>query len=142
MELAVALSRHSSGISSFRLGEYIFGALGYVGFCVGLWGILRKAGRPGWHAIIPIWNLYVYCRVVRGTGWFLILLLIPFVNLVAGLVLLYDLARSFDRKWGWFIGLWLLPFVFFPVLGWGRLPYLGPAGDPSARDAFGKITRR
>jgi hypothetical protein len=106
------------------------------------WGIFRKAGWHGWEALIPGWNLYGFCRAIRGTGWFLILLAIPFLNLIAWPVLIYDLMRSFGKKRAWFWGLLLLPIVFIPILGFGRSEYLGPAGDPSARDAFGKITRR
>ena len=32
------------------------------------WKIFTKAGQPGWACIIPIYNLYVWCKIV-GRPW-------------------------------------------------------------------------
>ncbi len=31
---------------------------------VAMWKVFTKAGRPGWAAIIPIYNMYVWCKIV------------------------------------------------------------------------------
>jgi hypothetical protein len=46
------------------------------------WKIFTKAGQPGWAAIIPIYNWYVLCKIVGRPGWWVILLLIPFINFI------------------------------------------------------------
>ena len=33
-----------------------------VFFIVAYWRLFTKAGEPGWGAIIPIYNLYLYCK--------------------------------------------------------------------------------
>ena len=35
-----------------------------VAYVVGLWMTYTKAGKPGWAAIIPFYNLYVLLKIV------------------------------------------------------------------------------
>lgn len=91
------------------------------------WKIFTKAGQPGWAAIIPIYNWYVLCKIVGRPGWWVILLLIPFVNFIIGIILCIDLAKSFGKGVGFGIGLILLGVIFFPILGFGSAQYQGPA---------------
>jgi hypothetical protein len=95
------------------------------------WKIFTKAGQPGWACIIPIYNLYVWCKIVGRPWWWILLMLIPFVNLIIAIILLIDLAKSFGKGVGFGIGLLLLPVIFFPILGFGSAQYQGPtAGSP------------
>ena len=89
------------------------------------WKIFTKAGKPGWAAIIPIYNLVVLLEVVNRPIWWIILLFIPVVNVVVGIILANDLARAFGKGVGWTIGLIFLGFIFFPLLGFGSDPFLG-----------------
>jgi len=91
------------------------------------WKIFTKAGQPGWAAIIPIYNWYILCKIVGRPGWWVILLLIPFVNFIIGIILCIDLAKSFGKGVGFGIGLILLGVIFFPILGFGSAQYQGPA---------------
>jgi hypothetical protein len=91
------------------------------------WKIFTKAGQPGWAAIIPIYNWYIFCKIVGRPGWWVILLLIPFVNFIVGIILCIDLAKSFGKGVGFGIGLILLGIIFFPILGFGNAQYQGPA---------------
>ena len=91
------------------------------------WKIFTKAGQPGWAAIIPIYNWYILCKIVGRPGWWVILLLIPFVNFIVGIILCIDLAKSFGKGVGFGIGLILLGVIFFPILGFGSAQYQGPA---------------
>ena len=95
---------------------------------VGLWMVFQKAGEAGWKALIPIWNLLVLLRIVGRPAWWIVLLLIPIVNVIFSIVVLYDLSKSFGHDVGYTIGLVLLPFVFIIILGFGPDPYLGPGG--------------
>jgi hypothetical protein len=90
-----------------------------------MWKMFSKAGQPGWAAIIPIFNTYVLCKVAGRPGWWLILLLIPFVNLIIWIILCIDIAKNFGKGAGFGIGLILLPFIFFPILGFGSAQYQG-----------------
>jgi hypothetical protein len=96
------------------------------------WKIFSKAGQPGWACIIPIYNLYVWCKIVGRPWWWILLMLIPLVNFIILIILLIDLAKSFSKGAGFGIGLILLPIIFFPILGFGSAQYQGPAAGQGA----------
>jgi hypothetical protein len=107
-----------------------------IGGCVGLvfalfiiiamWKVFTKAGQPGWAAIIPIFNLYILCKVAGRPGWWLLLMLIPFVNFIIMIIVCIDIAKNFGKGAGFGLGLAFLGFIFFPVLGFGSATYQGP----------------
>jgi uncharacterized protein DUF5684 len=93
------------------------------------WKIFSKAGQPGWAAIIPIYNWIVWCKIVGRPWWWILLMLIPFVNFIIWIILIIDLAKSFGKGAGFGIGLLLLPIIFFPILGFGSAQYQGPSAS-------------
>jgi hypothetical protein len=97
---------------------------------IGMWKIFVKAGKPGWAAIIPIYNFVVLLEIIGRPIWWVILALIPCVGLVVQIIIYLDLAKSFGKGSGFGIGLVLLPFIFFPILGFGDARYLGPSVPP------------
>ncbi|HOE70728.1 MAG TPA: DUF5684 domain-containing protein [Brevefilum sp.] len=106
---------------------------GLVGFVLGIlilvamWKVYTKAGKPGWAILIPIYNLFVLLEIVGRPGWWLILLLIPIVNLVVIFIISFDLARSFGKGTGFGLGLVFLNVIFMMILGFGKARYIGPA---------------
>jgi len=95
-----------------------------------IWKVFSKAGQPGWAAIIPIYNIYVMCKVAGRPGWWLLLMLIPFVNLIIAIILSVDIAKRFGKGIGFAIGMILLPFIFWPILGFGSAQYQGTPPPP------------
>jgi hypothetical protein len=96
---------------------------------VAMWKVFTKAGRPGWAAIIPIYNMYVWCKIVGRPGWWVILMLIPLVNIIVGIVVCVDMAKSFGKGAGFGIGIALLGIIFLPILGFGSAQYQGPSAS-------------
>ena len=94
------------------------------------WKIFTKAGQPGWAAIIPIYNTLIMLKIVGKPWWWLLLMLIPFVNIVFAIWMINMLSKSFGKDEGFTVGLILLGIVFYPILGFGSAKYLGPYGDP------------
>lgn len=92
-----------------------------------IWTVFTKAGQPGWAAIVPIYNVIVMLKIVGRPTWWLVLMLIPFVNFVVGIVVSMDMAKSFGKSGGFGIGLALLGIVFYPMLAFGDATYRGPA---------------
>lgn len=92
------------------------------------WRIFEKAGKPGWAAIVPIYNVIVLLEIVGRPWWWILLLLIPVVNIVVGFLLALDLSRSFGHDLAFALGLFFLGIVFYPVLAFGSDTYSGPAG--------------
>jgi hypothetical protein len=95
---------------------------------VAMWKIFVKAGKPGWACIIPIYNIIVLLEIVGKPWWWLILLIIPGVNIVFAIWMLNLLSKSFGKEVGFTIGLIFLSFIFLPILGFGESKYQGPAG--------------
>jgi hypothetical protein len=96
------------------------------------WMIFSKAGKPGWAAIIPIYNFIVLLQVVGKPWWWLILMIIPFVNFIIIIIILNELSKSFGKGVGFTLGLLFLPIIFFPILAFGSAPYNPPAGGSVA----------
>src|SRR5438552_14131827 len=94
---------------------------------VAMWKVFTKGGQPGWASIIPIYNLYVWCKIVGRPWWWILLMLIPFVNFIILIILCIDMAKSFGKGAGFGIGLAFLGIIFWPILGFGSAQYQGPA---------------
>jgi hypothetical protein len=92
-----------------------------------LWQLFVKAGKPGWAAIIPIYNGIVLLEIVGRPVWWIVLLLIPCVSIVIAVIVSIDLAKSFGKDALFGIGIFLLGFIFIPILAFGSARYLGPS---------------
>ncbi len=92
---------------------------------VSTWKVYVKAGKPGWACLIPIYNTLVLLEIVGKPWWYLLLMLIPVVNIVIWIMVMLDLARAFGKGSGFGIGLIFLPMIFFPILAFGDAKYQG-----------------
>lgn len=90
------------------------------------WKIFTKAGRPGWAAIIPIYNLVILLEIAGKPWWWIFLMLIPIANLVVIIMMYHGLSTNFGKDVGFTIGLVLLSAVFIMILGFGNAQYIGP----------------
>jgi hypothetical protein len=91
------------------------------------WKVFVKAGEPGWGIFVPIYNLYLICKIAGRPEWWLILFFIPLINIVFGLIIAMDIAKAFSKSSGFGIGLWLFGFIFVPILGYGSAQYTKPS---------------
>jgi hypothetical protein len=89
-----------------------------------MWKVFTKAGKPGWAAIIPIYNVIVLLEMVRKPMWWIVMFLIPFVSLIFMILLYIELAKAFGKSGGFAAGLILLSPIFFPILGFGSAQYV------------------
>lgn len=97
---------------------------------VGMWKVYSKAGKPGWAAIIPIYNGWVFFEIAGKPGWWVFLSLIPIVGIVIAIIGVVGMAKNFGKGVGTILGLIFLPFIFYPILGFGSATY--GASDPPA----------
>jgi hypothetical protein len=103
-----------------------FGVLITLIVLVAYWRIFTKAGEAGWQAIIPIWNVLVFLKIIGRPWWWILLMLIPLVNIIVAVIAFNDLSKSFGHGVAFTLGLIFLPFIFFLILGFGADRYLGP----------------
>lgn len=116
------------------------------------WKIFKKAGQPGWAALIPFYNIYVLFKIAWNTNMFWIYLgvvigadilgnIIPggfgafvlFVGYIAVFVLAVmmhiKLTKAFGHGGAFAVGLVLLHVVFMAILAFGNSTYIGFKSD-------------
>jgi len=96
-------------------------------YCVCFWKIFSKAGQPGWAAFIPIYNTVVLLQIVGRPVWWVVLSFIPVVNVIMGIIVFIDLAKSFGKDTMFALGLILLGPIVLPILAFGSAQYGGPS---------------
>ncbi len=117
----------SNYFSIFGPAEYsrlIFLIVGVI-VIFSMWRIFEKAGKPGWAAIIPIYNLIVLLKIAGQSPWLVILLFIPIINWIVLFILSMGLATAFNKSVLFALGLFFFPYIFYPILAFGDAEYVG-----------------
>jgi hypothetical protein len=124
MHLAMlVLAQQRSGEGS-GLGAVIGLVLAIVYIIAG-WMIFSKAGRPGWASIIPIYSTITLLWIVGRPWWWVLLLLIPILNIIIWIIVANDLSTAFGHGMGFTLGLIFLSPIFFLILAFGGSEYRG-----------------
>ena len=82
--------------------------------------IYKKAGRKGYEAFIPIYNLIVKLKFLDLPLWIIIFYFIPGLNLIVNIVINIKLALFFDKDELFGIGLTFIPIIFKPILAFSK----------------------
>lgn len=112
-------------------GSWLFIVFIVVFYIYAYWRIFEKAGKPGWAAIIPIYNTIILLEIVGKPWWWILLFLIPVVNIIFAVWMTNLLSLSFGKGVGFTIGLLFLSIIFYPILAFSNAEYKGPAGIES-----------
>jgi uncharacterized membrane protein YhaH (DUF805 family) len=131
-QLDMAQQASSDGSAAGAIFGLIFMAI-YFGVIIvaiaGAWKTFEKAGRPGWAAIVPLYNMVVGAQIAGKSGWWVVLMMIPGVSIVAGILWGQAMAKVFGKGAGFGVGLTFLSPIFLAILGFGSAEYA--AGAPS-----------
>ena len=125
---------------------------------VSMWRVFVKAGVPGWHAIVPVYNVFAMFRIAGlpvwqpatlvvlwlaeivvdrwfgpSAGGFVFALAIPVAGAGLWVMACMGVAAKFDKGTGFALGMALAPFVFYPILAFGPASY----GVPQQRQTLG-----
>ncbi len=90
-----------------------------------MWRLFVKAGKPGWASLIPIYNTLVQLEIVQRPWWWLLLMIVPFVNIVLAVIVVFDLAKAFGKDTAFGFGILFLAPIFIPILALGSAEYVG-----------------
>ncbi len=106
------MNEHAAAAVAGALLFYLLvGAAFYVYFSYCLMVIGRKTGqRELWMAWVPIVQILLMCNVAGKPWWWLLLCLIPCVNVVIGILLWMGIAQARGKPSWWGI-LTLVPCV-------------------------------
>ena len=109
-----------------------FALIAFYIFC--MWKIFVKAGKPGWAAIVPVYNVLIELEITHLPWWFLLLMFVPLANFVILIFIMLALAKVFGKSTAFGLGLIFLSFIFIPILAFGDAKY-----DSSAESILGNI---
>jgi len=112
-------------IAAILVPIIIIGMLVTIIEIVGAWFMFEKAGEPGWAAIIPIYNWLIGIKIAGKPWWYILLLMIPLVNLIIYVIILDGMAKNFGKGTAFTVGLFFFRFIFIPILGFGDAVYKG-----------------
>jgi len=94
-----------------------------------MWKVVHQGWKAGaGRQSSRIYNIIVLLEIIGKPLWWIVLFLIPFVSLVAAIMVSLEVAKCFGKSPGFGIGLAFLSFIFYPILGFGDARYLGPQG--------------
>jgi len=95
-----------------------------------VWRINRKANKPGWAAIVPVYNYVVVLEIVGRPIWWILLSFVPLVNIYVAFVVALDLAKSFGKSTAFGVGNFLVPIITYPILAFSKnARYVGPIAE-------------
>ena len=112
-----------------------------VAMIAAMWMLFAKAGKPGWAAIIPIYNTVTLLQITGKSGWWFLGLCVPLLNIYVYIRLIFNLASVFGRGMGFGFGLLFLFPIFVMILGFGSAEYVGPGDGRRGSTAPGSMTR-
>ena len=111
-----------------------------------MWKLFEKAGKPGWAAIVPIYNIIVLLDII-GYKWYYVFCFclgaIPVIGQIALILFMITmnikLAKSFGKDVPFGIGCTFLSLIFYAIIAFSKdIKYVGPAvkGDIDFNDLF------
>ena len=90
---------------------------------IGQWKAFKKANRPGWASIIPIYNMIVFLEIAELPLWYLALYIIPFVNIYAIFKSNIEFVKKYNLHPMYGVGLVFVPYIFWLIIGFGSSSY-------------------
>jgi signal peptidase I len=80
--------------------------------------IFKDAGEDSYKALIPFYNYYIWLKVIGKPWWWLLLMLVPFINFFMVMLMLVQTALNYGKtKLHEQALAVLIPFVYIPYLG-------------------------
>lgn len=114
----------------FAIVAIIFGFIGLailIFIIVCKWILFKKCDKPGWAALIPIYNNWVFFEICGYSGYYSLLSLIPFVGYIAVYIVKLIASIALSEKFGKeaILGLTipLIPIVGYPIFAFTKSKY-------------------
>ena len=112
---AAMLSGFAGGMFAFAMcSSLVF----YIIWVIAGWKIFEKAGEAGWKSLIPIYNLYIFYKIVKMENWFFAMIAVSFVISFITTILGQGAQLqnvNFSTGVGMFSGLLLIGLVVFSL---------------------------
>lgn len=94
----------------------IFSLIVAVIVIASIWKLYEAKGYPGWYMFVPVYNLYILCKIAHVEAWILLLLIIPGINFFVGVYFCYKVVEAYGKGFLFTLGVVFLPVIFIPIL--------------------------
>ena len=108
------------------IGNLIFLILVLVSW-IGLYKCFQKANIAAWKAFVPFYNYYEAFKLVEKPRWWVVLMIVPGVNILMYGVLGFNMARYFGKRKSSDLTIAsFVPYLYFIYLGFdGNIKFTG-----------------
>lgn len=120
-----AITAGASIFAGIMIFVWIIAMLAGIIYLVSMFKIFKKAGKPGWAAIVPIYNIIVMTEIAGLPGKYVLFMFLPFVQIYAMIKIIIELCKKFGKDTGFAILMILLPLIGYPVLAFSKCTYNG-----------------
>ena len=101
--------------------------------------LFKKAGKKPELSYLPIYNLLILLDICQMFRIYFILLLLPIVNVLVILLMLYRISIVFHTSTGFAMGLIFFPVIFLPILNMSRNLKLENEPEPEKVDVSNEM---
>lgn len=106
-------------MENINITQLLIMAATYVWLAITLQIIAKKTNKTtAWLAWIPLLNILLMCDIAGRPGWWLVLFLLPCVNIVIGVIVWMGIAQARKKA------AWLGILTIVPIVGWVAMGYL------------------
>ena len=115
----------SSALSGMVLGMLFFSLVIGLIYIISYAKVFKKAGKPWWASIVPIYNNIVMLQIAKLPIWYIILLFIPIAQIYVIFKVNIEISKKFGKSTGFGVGMTLIPIIFIPLLAFSDNVYEG-----------------
>jgi hypothetical protein len=105
------------------------------------WKLYEKAGKPGWAALVPIYNTYVLFEITWGKGILFLLMFVPIANFVVSIITIVKLAKVFGKGVGTILLLLFCSPVGYVMHAFGSAEYIGIEGKKEEMEISPRVAK-
>lgn len=133
---------NSNSNRNFWIGLAIISFLFAVFYITTVWKVFKKAGKPGWAALIPVYNSWVTYEIGGISGWWALISILTWapvhssklytalnwlifaITIVLSIQAAVETGKRFGKTRTYtLVFLILLPFIGWPILAFGKAKY-------------------
>ena len=123
----------AGGFLAIYIVVWIFALAVSVVQIIGMWKVFKKAGKQGWEAIVPFYNVWTLFEISGYPGAYMFFGFIPcagpIILLVFEILAAISLSKKFNKSGGFAALLILVPVVGYCMLGFGDDTYDETLGE-------------
>ncbi|MCI5057697.1 MAG: S26 family signal peptidase [Flavobacteriales bacterium] len=97
-------------------------------YFISFYKLFPKAGRNSWEGLVPVYNLFIWMKILKKPWWWVLILVFPGINFLMLIVMNVTTLRFFGLySLKDTLGMIFLPFLYMPKIAFdSNVKYVGP----------------